>query len=132
MNLTKETKLEPKFVTKAWQRTCRFTWPFPNLPWISTMVTTDSWPRSIWRNSYESALMYAFGHQAPPADSVRILEWENDMCAVLLHLDYVMWMSICKHLEMRNDHSVKRLFLILDWVCKGRVLSKTREFIHWH
>ena len=53
------------------------TWPFPNRPCVSTMVTTRSRPRSISKYSYVSLETGCLGHHAPPLLSVLILKVEK-------------------------------------------------------
>lgn len=48
-------------------------WPLPNRPWVSVHVIRWSLVKSISRYSRIALLIWAFGHQAPPFFSCRIL-----------------------------------------------------------
>ena len=49
-------------------------WPFPNRPWVSVHAIRWFLVRSISRYSRIALLICAFGHQAPPFFSCRILQ----------------------------------------------------------
>lgn len=62
------------------------TCPLPNLPCVSTKVTTLTSPRSTSKYSWTSLLIVSAGHQAPPLVSVLILRTYK---MTIFHLTFI-------------------------------------------